>query len=149
MTSTLARTAVRMVSVFSFIAATAACALAQGMTEPIRLIPWPKQLSPTPAQYRLAKTRIVLADPKSEEDRVAAQDFMEDLKQTAGLSLQIGSKRGYHSILIGKIESPSVQAALKHMTMPTNLGSEGYVLMVNSNQVVVAGASSAGIFYGL
>jgi hexosaminidase len=150
MTSTLARTAViRMMAVFSFIAATAACALAQGMTEPIRIIPWPKQFSPAPAQYRFGKTRIVLADPKSEEDRFAAQDFIEDLKQTAGLSLQIGSPRGDHSILIGKIELPSVQAALKHMTVPANLGSEGYVLVVNSNQVVVAGASSSGIFYGL
>jgi hexosaminidase len=151
MRTTLTRTAaVRMIVLCCLVAATGTSALAQGLTDPIRLIPWPKQFAPTPGQFRFEqRTQVVLADQRSEDDRFAAEDFIEDLKETAGLSIRIGSTRRDHSILIGKIELPQVQAALNHMTTPAILGSEGYILFVNSKQVVVAGASAAGVFYGL
>jgi len=93
---------------------------------------------------------MVLADPRSDDDRFAVQDFVEDLRKTTGLAIPVGRTRR-HSILIGNIELSSIQTALKRteVSMPTKLDEEGYVLVVTSSDAVVAGASPAGVFYGL
>jgi hypothetical protein len=93
----------------------------------------------------------VVADPRSEDDRFAAQDFIEDLKETAQLSIAIGKTRSRRSIVIGNSSARSVEQALKRTgtAVPDNLDEEGYVLVVRSNEVVVAGRSSAGVFYGM
>jgi hypothetical protein len=53
--------------------------------------------------------------------------------------------------LIGRIELPVIQAALKKakVDVPASLNEEGYVLHVGAEGVVVAGGSAAGVFYGL
>ena len=93
----------------------------------------------------------MLADARSEDDRFAAQDFIEDLNQTAQLSIAIGKARNRRSIFIGSTSSRSIAAALKNagVAVPDKLDQEGYVLNVRANEVVVAGASPAGVFYGL
>ena len=93
----------------------------------------------------------MLADPRSEDDRFAATDFVNDLQETAKLAMKIGSSRARHSILIGSIDLPGVQAGLKRfgISTPANLDQEGYVLAVNADEVLVAGRSAAGTFYGL
>jgi hexosaminidase len=118
----------------------------------VQLIPQPRQLVLKPDRFRLSgSNRIVLADPRSEDDRFAATDFANDVQETARLAMKIGSSRGRHSILIGSVDLPSVQAGLKRfgISTPANLDPEGYVLAVNADEVLVAGKSAAGIFYGL
>ena len=54
-----------------------------------RIIPRPRQSAVTQETFRLGPgTSIVLADPRSEDDRFAAQDFIDDVKETANVSLK-------------------------------------------------------------
>jgi len=118
----------------------------------VQLIPQPRQIVLKSDRFQLSSNdRIVLADPRSEDDRFAATDFANDVRETAGLTTKIGGSRARHAILIGNLDLPAVQAALKRFAVsaPANLDPEGYVLAVNANEVLVAGKSAAGTFYGL
>ncbi len=149
MTSTLTRTLILSAAIVSVIAF-AVPAAAQSAN--IQIIPAPKQLNQSEVKFVLGpEARIVLADPKSEEDRFAAQDFADDLRQAAGANLKVGGNSARREILIGKIDSPRIQQALKKsgVALDHTLADEGYVLAVSANEVVVAGKSASGTFYGL
>lgn len=115
----------------------------------ISVIPQPRDVTATGESFPLERAHIALADPRSIDDRFAAADFIDDLKQTAGITLKTG--RGRRVILIGLFSLPAVQAALKEtgVKVPASLNEEGYVLSVGPRGVVVGGASPAGVFYGL
>ena len=118
----------------------------------INVIPAPKSLTPTGEDFPLARdVRVVLADAKSEDDRFAAQDFADDVKETAGVALRVGGGGGGRQILVGTLASQRVRAALGRAgaAAPADLNEEGYVLAVGRDLVVVAGKSAAGTFYGL
>ena len=118
----------------------------------VSIIPQPKQLSVAGDGFRLSReTRIALAESRSADDRFAAEDFIEDVKATAGLTLTIGKGRSSHAILIGRIDLPQVQDALKRAgtESPATLPDQGYVLVANANEVMVAGKTAAGTFYGV
>lgn len=119
-------------------------------TAKFQIIPAPKQVTAGAGAFALRDARVVLADGKSADDQFAAQDFIGDLKTAAGASLSIASA-GRHDILIGRIDSLPVAQALKRMnaTAPAALGEEGYVIVSDANQVIVAGNTTAGTFYGL
>jgi hypothetical protein len=102
--------------------------------------------------FRLDRSaHITLADPRSDEDQFAAKDFIDDLKQTTGVSLKISRNRGRQTILVGKLSLPAIANALQRsaVSTPASLNEEGYILSVGPDAVVVAGASAAGVFYGL
>jgi hypothetical protein len=118
----------------------------------IHLIPRPRQIATKKEVFRLSNnTRIALADPRSEEDRFAADDFISDLQETAKLRLKKTSAGARQAILVGNIDLPAMQSALKRfgISAPGKLDLEGYVLAVSANEVLVAGKSAAGTFYGL
>src|ERR1044071_5628593 len=51
--------------------------------EPVQVIPAPKSLTKTGADFLLTRdVRVVPADSKSEDDRFAAQDFIDDVRET-------------------------------------------------------------------
>ena len=115
-----------------------------------QVIPKPKVMTPTIAVFRFAKdVRIRLADPRSADDRFAAEDFIADARETANLNLRIGDAA--RSILVGRVDLPRVSAAIQNsgLTVPANLGDEGYLLAVTDQQIIVAGKTAAGTFYGL
>jgi hypothetical protein len=117
-----------------------------------QIIPKPRQLKIGSGSYRFRETtRIVLANPRSDDDHFAAQDFADDLKATAKLAAKISTSNSRQSILIGNLDRPAIQNALNRLNMaaPVNLGDEGYVLVVNANEIVIAGKTSAGTFYGM
>ena len=58
-------------------------------------------------------TRIVLADSKSDDDRFAAQDFADDLKATAKVAARISTSNSRQSILIGSLDRPAIENALR------------------------------------
>src|SRR5687768_17175487 len=95
--------------------------------------------------------RLVVADPKSEDDRFAAEDFADDLRETAGVALRVGTGGGGRQILVGPLSNARVRAALEKSgaSIPANLDDEGYVLAVGSDQIVAAGRTAAGTFYAL
>lgn len=125
---------------------------ATNVTNSIQIIPAPKSVKQTGEEFRLARgARVVLADSKSADDRFAAQDFADDLKETVGLTLKVETGGGKRQILVGPLSNKRVSAALQRagVDVPADLNEEGYVLFVNANAVVVAGRSAAGTFYGL
>ena len=148
MTTTLTRTLTLRLTIVATFAFAGAVVSAQSNAQ---IIPAPKQLSAGAGSFTLSQeTRVVLADNKSAEDRFAAQDFIDDLKATASVSLSIGSK-SRHEIFIGRIEVAPVAEALQRdaIQIPDKLSDEGYVIVSNASQVIVAGKTAAGTFYGM
>ena len=128
------------------------CGQVGAQSPSVHFIPQAKQSSVTQDAFQLNRgTRVVLADPRSEDDRFAAQDFMDDVKATGGLTLTMGKGRSRHDILIGRVDLPQIQQALKRAAIeaPATMNDEGYLLTVNANEVVIAGKTAAGTFYGL
>ncbi len=149
MRTTLTRTLFRSATVVSLLAV--AFAWAEAQSPNVQVIPAPKQIHTSEATFVLGReTPIVLADGKSAEDRFAAQDFVDDVKQTADVSLRLGGN-ARREILIGQIDLPGVQQALKRADADPGqkLTDEGYVIAVSPNEVVVAGKTATGTFYGL
>src|SRR5688500_2803287 len=116
----------------------------------IQVIPAPKQITAGEGGFTLSRdTRVSLADSKSAEDRFAAQDFIDDVAATADVRLAIGSSR--RQILIGGIHDPRIVAALRKSSadVPASLNDEGYLIRADPLQVIVAGKTPAGTFYGM
>ena len=129
-----------------------AASRAASADETVQVIPAPRSLERTGEDFPLTKgARVVLADPKSEEDRFAAQDFIDDMRETAGVELRFGSGGGKDRILVGLLSTPRVREAVErsHADAPQDLSEEGYVLAADARGVVVAGRTAAGTFYGL
>lgn len=153
MPHTLTRsTSLRLAALCVFFVATSINLFAQQVKQaPISIIPAPRQLTATGEVFKIdRRVHLSLADPKSTDDRFAAADFVEDLRQTAGVFLRMSRGRG-GSILIGLLNHQTIQSALRNaaLTMPPSLNEEGYILSVSAHRVVVAGADPAGVFYGL
>jgi hexosaminidase len=149
MTTTLARTLILSAAIVCVLAS--AFARAEAQSPNVQIIPAPKQINVSEAAFVIGReARIVLADGKSVEDRFAAQDFVDDVKQTAAVSLRLGGN-ARREILIGQIDLPRVQQALKRAGVDPGqkLTDEGYVVAVSPNEVIVAGKTSTGTFYGL
>lgn len=119
----------------------------------VQVLPRPKQLKETGERFALgARTRVVLADRKSEDDRFAAQDFIEDVRETAGVALKVGTTRGRGRIFVGLLSQQSIADAFGRAGFDLSaehLSDEGYLLSVTPREIVVAGRTSAGTFYGL
>ncbi|HEX8685246.1 MAG TPA: glycoside hydrolase family 20 zincin-like fold domain-containing protein [Pyrinomonadaceae bacterium] len=132
--------------------ASAFAARARAQQAAVQIIPAPKSLAATGEAFRLTRdARLVLADPKSEDDRFAAQDFADDLRETAGVALRVGAGGGKRHILVGPLSHPRVRAAVERagVSVPADLNDEGYVLAVGPDLVVAAGRAAAGTFYAL
>lgn len=128
------------------------CGQSSGGAESIQVIPQPKQLEARNERFALGRdARIILADARSVEDRFAAEDFMDDLRETSGATVSIAKSRGRRAILIGQIDQSAIKSAFDRagVSVPENLKSEGYVLSVSANEIVVGGRDAAGVFYGL
>jgi hypothetical protein len=121
-------------------------------SDAIHVIPQPRQLNATTGRFEFTRdAQIALADPRSEDDRFAAADFIEDARNTANLTLRIAARRDRASIIVGSLDNAAIQSTLKHagVDAPPNLNEEGYVLSVTPREIVVAGKTTAGTFYGL
>jgi hexosaminidase len=155
MLNTLTRSAVvRPLLILVSIAITGVAVMSQEQrsVSSVQLIPQPRQITVKSDVFRLSDTtHIVIANTRSEDDRFAAEDFQRDVQETATVALKINKSGSRHAILIGSLDLPAIQSALKRfgITAPANLDDEGYVLAVNANEVLVAGKTTAGTFYGL
>jgi hypothetical protein len=130
----------------------AAAPQTQASADAFQVVPRPKSITSTGESFRLSRnTKVVLADPKSADDRFAAEDFASDVRETAGVNLRVDTKGGKRQILVGLLGTQRVRVAVERAgaSVPQNLNDEGYVLVVKSGGVVVAGQTPAGVFYGL
>lgn len=141
----------RPLQLLSLVVISWSCAQAQNQSK-VQLIPQPRQVTLKTDAFRFSNaTRIVLADPKSSDDRFAVEDFTDDAREAAGLVLRISTSRSRHSILVGGLETKAIKDALASFSFsaPVDLDAEGYVLLASADDVVVAGKTPAGTFYGL
>jgi hypothetical protein len=118
----------------------------------VQVIPAPKSVSATGEHFHFKRgARVVVADPRSEDDRFAARDFADDVRETAGVTLGVGAGGGKRRILVGPLDNKRVREAVEKagVAVPADLNEEGYVLVVNSDGVVAAGRTAAGTFYAL
>src|SRR6266404_1167615 len=149
MKTTLTRTFILRTAILGAFAFAGVGANAQ--TPNPQIIPAPKQLTANEGKFDIGlDTRMALADGQSAEDRFAAQYFIDDVKQTAGVTVRLGG-RARREILIGRIDLPGIQQALKRAAVDSSqqLSDEGYILSVGLHEVVVAGKTATGTFYGL
>ena len=127
-------------------------AQASGEASAIAVLPKPRQVTANGAAFALDRgVRFRFADPKSVEDRFAAVDFIDDVKQTSGIELRLSGGNRRREILIGKLDLPAIQSELKRrgIAPSESLGEEGYILDVRKDGVVIAATTGAGVFYGL
>src|SRR6266566_2359919 len=106
MRNILTRSFIPRLAILSLAAIAAFPAVGQESTAPpkVHIIPQPRQLVVSQDEFRLTPASIItLADPRSEDDRFAAQDFIDDVKETAAVSLKIGKARK-QTILIGTLD---------------------------------------------
>src|SRR5688572_30381417 len=116
----------------------------------LQVIPRPRTMTPSNTRFALTKeVRLVLAEPRSVDNKFSAEDFLSDARETANVTLRIGNARRH--ILVGELDRPRILAALKKAgaNIPGGLDGEGYVLSVTEDQIVVGGQTEAGTFYGL
>src|SRR5712692_9741296 len=143
MKTTLTRTFILRTAILGAFAF--ACVGANAQTPNPQIIPAPNQLTANEGKFDIGlDTRMALADGQSAEDRFAAQDFIDDVKQTAGVTVRLGGSGSHREILIGRIDLPRIQQALKRAAVEANqkLNDEGYVLSVGLHEVVVAGKTT-------
>ncbi len=121
---------------------------ARAQTAPLQIIPEPRQMEASGENFSLKNAaKISLANSRSENDRFAAQDFIEDARATANARLSIGGGK----ILVGTLGDARIKTAFQsaNLEIPANLNDEGYALIVTANRIIVGGKSEAGTFYGL
>src|SRR5712691_7972189 len=99
MRTTLTRTIIQRTAILGLFAT--ACVGANAQTPNAQIIPAPKQLTAREGKFEIGlDARMALADGQSAEDRFAALDFIDDVKQTAGVTVRIGG-RASREIMIG------------------------------------------------
>ncbi|MEP7037989.1 MAG: glycoside hydrolase family 20 zincin-like fold domain-containing protein [Acidobacteriota bacterium] len=114
----------------------------------VQIIPEPKQFEATNENFNLkAKNGISLANSHSAADRFAVEDFIADVKQTAGIEIKVGGG----NIIIGLLDNARLKKEFEKadFQIPSDLNEEGYALIVRSNKIIVGGKTEAGTFYGL
>jgi len=127
------------------------CGAVNAQSPGAQIIPAPKQLTLGEGSFSIRDARVVLGDNKSAEDQFAAQDFIDDMKAAAGVSLSLSRGQARRDILIGRIDLLPIAQALKRVGAepPATLNEEGYMIVANADHVIVAGNTNAGTFYGL
>jgi hypothetical protein len=118
----------------------------------IAVLPKPRQMTANGESFAMDRgVHLRLADPKSADDRFAAVDFIDDVKQTSGIELGLSAGNRRREILVGKLDLPAIQRVLKKrgISLSESLGDEGYLVDVRKDGVVIAATTAAGVFYGL
>ena len=109
-----------------------------------QLIPKPRELT---AGERIALAgAIVIAPTSNEEDRFAAKDLADVLKERG---FKVGTGTGYHITFL-RLGSPAAKRLLdaRPLVFTEEMKSEGYVVIADRNGATVIGSSAQGVFYG-
>src|SRR5437016_5835089 len=116
------------------------CGAANAQSSGVQIIPAPKQLTLGEGSFSVRDAHVVLADSKSPEDQFAAQDFIDDLKATAGVSLSLSRGQSRRETLVGRIDLLPIAQALKRSGAepPATLNEEGYVIVATADHMIVA-----------
>jgi hexosaminidase len=125
----------------------AAPLIARAQTTP-RLIPQPREIT-TDGTISL-RDGVSVAPASNEEDRFAASDLAEALKQR-GIRVTVGAAAAARPrITLLRSSAPAAQSLLRRHSIQLGdaMQGEGYVIVSEGNRINVIGASAAGVFYG-
>lgn len=116
-----------------------------------RLIPTPQKIEVSGGAVTLGRVHVDLAKPGDPEDRLAAQQLMDEAKVDLTIG-RAGTGSKSPRILIGRIgRDKEIDAAVGTAAkgIPKQHAFDGYVLVVQPDKIVVAGQTAAGTFYGV
>lgn len=116
-----------------FLAATAFSALAHDLA----LIPWPQKVVPSDGAFTLTPQTRIYANWSSHK---TAEFLARSLRASTGYPLKVYWK------LSGSIPKNAILLTTKSAN--TNLGPEGYELLVTARSIVIRAPTQAGLFYG-
>lgn len=133
-----------LVLAFCFIAILPAFALESSTRPP--LIPQPREFD-RQADIPLASGTRILAPGANAEDRFAAADLVDELKQR-GIHLREAATAVQLYLL--RDSSPLAQRVLArhHLAFDESMQAEGYILLTESHEAFVIAHAAEGIFYG-
>jgi hexosaminidase len=124
----------------AILAAVVLCA-ASVAAQDLKLIPYPKQVQRGEGQVTVtADTRIVLNPAHARQDRVAADMLAADIEAATGRKPRISTGHG-GAIYLTRLEAKASDDPL--------FQAEGYTIEAAKGKITVAGASDAGLFYGV
>ena len=107
----------------------------------LKLIPYPKEVQTGTGTVTVTtSTRIALTAKHAKADRTAAEMLAEEIERTTGHKPRIGESR-LDAIVLTRLEPKADD--------PPLFKDQGYTIDVKKGRIVVAGASDAGLFYGV
>ncbi len=132
------------------------CNIGMAMDKPV-IFPIPQQLQLTNESFVLDET-ILIVTPKnaSEKDIVLARLLVKELSNKYGIALMIQSidaiPKGRKIVMMGTLTNSLIRkyCADNHIVLTQQSpGTEGYILNVSNNMIVIAGWDNPGAFFGL
>lgn len=119
------------------------CAAPLVNAQQLKLIPYPKQVEEGSGRVHVsAATRIVLMAKHAKADRVAAGMLAEEIERTTGKKPPVGAG----AAAAGTIYLTRTTAKADDDPL---FKAEGYTITAKGNRITIAGASDAGLFYGV
>ncbi len=111
------------------------------------LIPTPREIT-TSGTISL-RDGVSIARPSNEEDRFAAEDLADALRQR-GIKVSFGEGAAAVRILLIRSGSPAAQPYFRRhqVTVDDAMRDEGYAIISGGNRITVIGATAGGVFYG-
>ena len=121
------------------------------------IFPIPQQLELLNDNFLLDEnTSIVIPQNSANNDIFLARFLVRELSDKYGIAVKIEELTEIPSnrkvVVMGRFDNPLVSRYCQDNNLDINEkspGSEGYILEVNSNIIVIAGSDDAGAFYGL
>ena len=125
---------------------------ADSTQQALRLIPTPQSVHMGRGQFTITRdVKILVENSKDQDDQFAGSQIADEIH--AGLKLKLTATKVLRgkTILIGQPARDKIlQKELKSakLSLPKELGTEGYVLHVTSSKILIAANTAAGAFYG-
>ncbi len=118
------------------------------------LIPYPREIRRTDQYFRIQPGTGIHVLSNEQEDLFAAEDLTGGIRQITGMELTVqnGGADIANSIVLtrpGLNEKMDRWLSGENLEIAKDFHEEGYVLLVNGSNILVAANSATGIFYGV
>ena len=128
----------------------------KAMEKPL-IFPIPQQIQITGDKFILDETiAIVIPLESSKNDISLARFLVRELSDKYGIAVRIEScsaiPEGRKIVVMGRFDNPLIQGYCKKNGLEVTAkdpGSEGYILNVSPDKIIIAGSDDSGAFYGL
>ena len=119
----------------------------------IHIIPSPKELRLLEGSFALQPSgSIFIGNPQYTETAFAASALAEEINSELGFRPVISNRLAKASIVLcltGRDADAMKWLYAQKLSIPPELGEEGYFLHISTRQVVIAAPTEAGLFYGV